>query len=209
MNDLYGYKIYDSIYPQMKIIETNKFILRPITLNDDADLFEFFSQDKVVRYLPIKKHNTIYDTRKFIKSFFIKNYSSGKIGNNAIFYKRDNKVIGNTGLNNVNLNSTEAEIGICLNPKYWGHDFATELTICTLIYGFELSSLNKLVALTYENNKYTPKSLKNLGFKYIKTYKSRKNNNICHRFELTRNEYYKLKENHLPNLVKNFNNHKH
>ena len=32
MDYLFGYKISDSKYPQMKIIETPKFILRPATL---------------------------------------------------------------------------------------------------------------------------------------------------------------------------------
>ena len=37
------------------------------------------------------------------------------------------KVIGNIGLNNVYKSDTEGEIGICINPIYWGHDIATEL----------------------------------------------------------------------------------
>ena len=46
MDYLFGYKISDSKYPQMKIIETPKFILRPATLKDANDFFEYFSQEK-------------------------------------------------------------------------------------------------------------------------------------------------------------------
>ncbi|MGL4912370.1 MAG: GNAT family N-acetyltransferase [Romboutsia sp.] len=195
MDNLYGYKITDSIYPQMKIIETDKFILRPVTLNDVNDLYEYYSIEKVLKYLPFKKHYTIFDTKNFIKSFFINNYKRGLVGHCAIFYKPDNKVIGNIGLNNISINAIEAEIGICINPKYWGHDFATELTINSLIYGFELLNLEKLVAITYENNIHTRKSLESLGFSYIKTYPLKLiyyTGNVyvsCHRFELLRSDY--------------------
>ena len=205
MDNIFGYKISDSKYPQMKIIETPKFILRPVLVSDAEDLFEYLSQEKVVRYLPFSAHKNIYQTKNFIKSFFIDNYKKGKVGNYAIYYKRDNKVIGNIGLNNVNTNSSEAEIGICINPKYWGHDFATELTVTSLITGFEFLQLNKLIAITYTKNKYTPKSLENLGFKYVKTYKPSFSADVSHRFELTRSKYLELKSEYLPNLIKEFN----
>ena len=204
MEYLFGYKISDSKYPQMKIIETPKFILRPATLKDAHDFFEYFSQEKVLRYLPFNTHKTILQTKIFIVSFFINNYKKGNVGNYAIHYKRDNKVIGNIGLNNINPNSKSAEIGICINPKYWGHNFATELTVITLITGFELLNLDKLIALTYTKNKYTPKSLENLGFKYINTFKTKTYGNTCHRFELSRDDYLILKKYYLPNLIESF-----
>lgn len=205
MDNIFGYKICDSKYTQMKIIETPKFILRPVLISDAEDLFEYLSQEKVVRYLPFSAHKNIYQTKKFIKSFFIDNYKKGKVGNYAIYYKPDNKVIGNIGLNNVSTNSSEAEIGICINPKYWGHDFATELTVTSLITGFEFLQLNKLIAITYTKNKYTPKSLENLGFRYVKTYKPNFSTEVSHRFELTRSTYLELKSEYLPNLIKEFN----
>ena len=168
------------------------------------DFFEYFSQEKVLRYLSFSTHKNILQTKIFIKSFFINNYKKGNIGNYAIYYKHDNKVIGNIGLNNIDPNSKSSEIGICINPKYWGHNFATELTVITLITGFELLNLDKLIALTYAKNKYTPKSLENLGFKYINTFKIKPSGDTCHRFELTKDEYLKLKEYYLPDLIESF-----
>ena len=111
-------------------------------------------------------------------------------------------MIGNIGINNIRPRAKEGEIAICINPEYWGNDYSTELTITTLFTGFELLNLDKLIALTYSENKYTPKSLNNLGFKYVKTYKPRTNLKLSHRFELTKADYLKLKKEQLPNLVK-------
>lgn len=204
MDNIFGYKISNSQYPQMKIIETPRFILRPATLQDVPDIYEYLSQEKVVQYLPFKAHKTINDTKRFVQLFFINNYKQGKVGNYVIYHKSDKKVIGNIGINNIRTISKEGEIGICINPKYWGNNYATELTVTTLITGFELLNLDKLVAITYSDNKYTPKSLSNLGFEYSKTYNPRKNLQVSHRFELTKNDYLKLKKEYLPDLVNSF-----
>ncbi len=204
MDNIFGYKISNSQYHQMKIIETPRFILRPATLQDVPDIYEYLSQEKVVKYLPFKAHKTINDTKRFVQLFFINNYKQGKVGNYVIYHKSDKKVIGNIGINNIRTISKEGEIGICINPKYWGNNYATELTVTTLITGFELINLDKLVAITYSDNKYTPKSLSNLGFEYSKTYKPRKNLQVSHRFELTKNDYLKLKKEYLPDLVNSF-----
>ena len=66
MDNIFGYKISDSEYSQMKIIETPKFILRPVIFNDAKDLFEYLSQEKVVRYLPFKAHKNICSFYCFI-----------------------------------------------------------------------------------------------------------------------------------------------
>ena len=160
----------DDTYPQMPIIETKNYLLRPARLNDAEDMFEYYKQSKVVEYLPMSSHKTVSDTRRFIKSFFIDNYNQGKIGHFAVVDKSNNKVIGNIGLNNVYKSDTEGEIGICINPIYWGHDIATELGKEVIKFAFTSTNIKRIVANTYENNKRTRKSLKHLNLKYYKTY---------------------------------------
>ncbi|MGL5749064.1 MAG: GNAT family N-acetyltransferase [Paraclostridium sp.] len=163
-------KVNNSQYTQMKTIESEKFTLRPATLDDASDLFEYYSQEKALKYLPIQPHQNIKETEKFIQEFFIDNYLKGLVGHWVIFFKEDNKVIGHLGLNNIDKNSIEAEIGIAINPNYWGRDFATELTIFTIKYGFEYLNIEKLVAMTSKSNKHTRKSLESLGFEYVGRY---------------------------------------
>ncbi|MCC0632928.1 GNAT family N-acetyltransferase [Clostridioides sp. ZZV15-6388] len=160
----------DSEYPQMKTLETRNCILRPASLNDTEDFFDCYKNKVVVKHLPFSEHKSLEDTRKFIKSFFLNPYKKGKIGHFAIVYKRDNKVIGNMGFNNINPKALEAEIGICINPNYWGHDFATEITKRVIQYGFRELNLNKIIAITYEENTNSTKSLDLLGFKCVGKY---------------------------------------
>ncbi|MGL5754488.1 MAG: GNAT family N-acetyltransferase [Paraclostridium sp.] len=185
----------DSIYPQMKIIETNRYILRPICLEDALSMFEYYSQEKVVKYLPIKAHKSIAETKRFIKTYFIDSYRKGYVNHWAIIDKSNKKLIGNIGLNNVLPKAKEAEIGICINPLYWGNDIATELTKNSLKYGFKYLNLEKLIAQTYEDNPSTRKSLESLGFKYINTSNKRIIQQSgykyvrCDNYELTKRDY--------------------
>lgn len=156
-------------YSQMKPLESKNCFLRPVRLSDAKDLYECYSKDIVVKYLPIKKHSNIKDTERFIKKFFINNYNQGRVGHYAIVSKRDNKVIGNQGFNNIKPGDEEAEIGICINPNYWGDDYATEITEAMINYGFTHLNLKRIIAETYKENSNSTKSLKNLGFIYLET----------------------------------------
>ena len=188
----------DDTYPQMPIIETKNYVLRPARLNDAEDMFEYDKQSKVVEYLPMSSHKTVSDTRRFIKSFFIDNYKQGKIGHFAVVDKSNNKVIGNIGLNNVYKSDTEGEIGICINPIYWGHDIATELGKEVIKFAFTSTNIKRIVANTYENNKRTRKSLKHLNLKYYKKKKKKivKGMKItyvkCDSYRILKSEYIKI-----------------
>ena len=80
MDKIFDYKVSDSIYPQMKIIETPRFIFRPFDISDAYDVYEYLSQEIVVKFLPFKAHRSINDTKKFIQTYFINNYKRGKRG---------------------------------------------------------------------------------------------------------------------------------
>lgn len=188
-------KMQDSNYPQMKILETESCILRPVTINDVKDLFEYYKQDIVVKFLPFNKHNTIEDTKKFINLFFLTNYRQGKIGHFAIVFKGDKKVIGNVGFNNISTNATEGEIGICINPLYWGHNLSTELAVEMLRFGFNDLSLNRIIAVIFDQNTHSKKPLEILGFNYVgKFYKKIHSTRppkqiICHKYEMIKRNY--------------------
>lgn len=184
-----------SNYPQMKILETKNCILRPVTLKDANDLFEYYKQDIVVKFLPFNKHNTVDDTKRFINLFFLSNYKQGKIGHFAIVYKKDKKVIGNVGFNNISKNANEGEIGICINPRYWGHNLSTELAAEMLRFGFMDLNLDKIIAITFDQNNHSQKPLEILGFNYLGKFYKKINSTrpskqiICHKYAMFRSHY--------------------
>lgn len=188
---------------EMKILETKNCILRPILLEDAPYLFEYYKYDEVVKYLPFKKHKTISDTENFIKLFFLKNYAKGKISHYAIVFKKENKIIGNIGFNNISSSSKEGEIGICINPLYWGYNLSSELAKEMLRYGFYDLNLKKVIAVTFEDNKYSQRPLQELGFQYVKSFnKKLRTKKIssyvkCDEYEIYKKDYIRSTKNNL------------
>ena len=171
----------------MKILETKNCILRPITINDYKDLYEYYKIPEVVKFLPIKKHNSYLDTKKFIKSFFINNYKKGKIGHYEVVLKQNNKVIGYVGFNNISKNDKNGEIGICINPKYWGNNLSVELVEALIKYGFEDLKLEHIYAVTYEDNIYSQRVLDNLNFVHQEDFNNKTTK--CSKYILYKNDY--------------------
>lgn len=201
----------DVTYPQMPIIETEKYILRPASLDDAEDMFEYYKNPEVVKYLPMNPHKSIANTKKFIKSFFIDNYNKNKIGHFVVVDKSNNKVIGNIGLNNIDKDDIEAEIGICINPIYWGHNIGTELARELLKFAFTNTNVKRIIANTYEDNKKSRKALENLNIKYYKSYDKKivKGMKItyvkCDSYKILKSEYlrYVQEEENKINFKKN------
>lgn len=182
------------IYPQMEILETQNCILRPIKIQDYKDIYEYYKIPEVVKFLPIKYHKNYSDTKRFINSFFVKNYKKGKIGHYAVVYKKNNRVIGNVGFNNISKDSTNGEIGICLNPSYWGHNLSIELATSLIDYGFYTLNLEYIYAITFEDNIYSQRILNKLKFTHYEDFQKKfinvKNKIVkCSKFVIYRKDY--------------------
>lgn len=101
--------MHDSNKFKIKILETKRCILRPITLEDAPSLFDYYKQDILVKQLPFKPHETLSETERFIRIIFFENYDLGKIGHYAIVLKKENKVVGNVRFNNISKKSKEGK----------------------------------------------------------------------------------------------------
>lgn len=183
----------------MKSIQIYNFTLRQIIVEDYNDMFEYYSQDKVVKYLPIKKHRSPNDTKRFINTYFINKYKKGYMSHYAIVDNDTNRVIGNVGFNEITPLSTSGELGICINPKYWGDDLSTKLVTYFLDMGFNELKLETITAVIFTGNKYSKSPLDKLDFKhlrtYTKTFHSLNNKEIiCQEYILCREDYLSRKQ---------------
>lgn len=182
-------------YSHMPKLETKRCILRMMTVDDAKDLFEFYSNEDHLKFLPFKKHTSVLDTKKFIKLFFLDNYHQGNISHYAIVLKSNNKVIGNIGFNNIKPTDTEGEIGVCLNPMYCGNGLIHEILIEILRYGFSDLKLNRIYAIAFDGNNSSINILKHYNFNFVgevvqrKRIKGKIKNTLCHVYDMYSNEY--------------------
>lgn len=148
------------IYP---ILETERLLLRQLTINDSQDLFEYFSQDKVMEYYDLETFTTIEDAETVIQHFN-KEFEEGKGFRWAIELKSEKKVIGTCGYHNWFHEHFKAEIGYELNPKFWRKSYMKEVILPILTFGFEIMRLHRVEAFIDPANISSEKLLLSCGF---------------------------------------------
>ena len=110
---------------RMPIVETERLILRPIQLDDDKDMFEYCSDDDVIKYLWFEKHDSIEFSRYVIEKLFLNRVDVGIPEAYAIVLKSSNKMIGTIDVNQVHFNEVGV-IGYVIHKDYWGKGIVSE-----------------------------------------------------------------------------------
>lgn len=149
----------------METIFTDRLILRPWSLDDSSDLYEYAQSELVGPNAGWKPHKSEEESKEIINMFITNNDSY------AIVLKEENKVIGGIGLHNrkpdVSLEDLEQrEIGYVLNPKYWGNAYVPEAVRALLKYGFEKMNLDLIWCGHYDFNNKSKRVNEKCGFKY-------------------------------------------
>lgn len=147
------------VFAEHQNIETERLLLRPITLADAEDMFEYAQDEETTRYVFIK-HQTLLDTKQVIANYFM----ASPLGKYGIEWKEHGKLIGAIDLRIVEGDDT-AEIGYVLNPKYWGNGIMPEAGEALLRLGFEEMDLVRIFAYHNADNPKSGRVMEKLGMK--------------------------------------------
>ncbi len=121
----------------MPVVETERLILRPIQLDDDKDMYEYCSDDEVVKYLWFEKHDSVEFSRYIIEKLYMNRNNVGIPEPYAIVLKSTNKMIGTIDVNQVYFNEVGV-IGYVINKDYWGKGYVTEAleTLISILFNY-------------------------------------------------------------------------
>ncbi len=155
----------EDIFSSLASIETERLLLRKVTLNDTADLFEYASDPQVATYVLWDQHRTQEDSRRYL-AYMIEKYTRSDVGEWGIVHKKDGKFIGTCGYMWWNTLHCRAEIGYALSRKYWNRGLMTEAVRRVLKFGFEKMELNRVEARCMPGNGASEKVMKKVGMKY-------------------------------------------
>jgi [ribosomal protein S5]-alanine N-acetyltransferase len=144
-------------------LETERLVLRELTLLDAETMFRYFSKESVIRYFGMDSFENIEQAKATIQTF--KNrYEEGSVFRWGIEKKGTDQLIGTCGFHLINNHHKRAEIGYELDDIYWGQGYASEALQAILSYGFETLQLIRIAAVVYVENKASQKLLKKAGF---------------------------------------------
>ncbi|WP_203558197.1 GNAT family N-acetyltransferase [Bacteroides sp. 214] len=147
----------------MKMIETERLILRPIVANDAEAIFEYSQSKNVGINAGWKPHESIEETREIMKCAFLdQEYVFG------IELKETGKLFGTVGIipDPKRQNNKTRMIGYAIGEEYWGNGFTTEAVRALLRFGFEELKLDLISAYCYPYNEGSKSVLIKCGFTY-------------------------------------------
>jgi ribosomal-protein-alanine N-acetyltransferase len=147
-------------------METERLWLRPLTLADVDDMFEYASDEKCVKYV-FPKHITKEDTRESIAAYFM----AAPLGKYALELKSSGKMIGTIDLRIIE-EKNSGEIGYTLNRNYWNQGYMSEAALALVALGFEQLQLIKIFAMHDIDNLASGRLMEKIGMEYEGTVKN-------------------------------------
>lgn len=165
MVETYGINLFKT--SQYPIVETERLLLRPVTLDDAEAMIDYDSDKDNTRYTFLTNQN-VEETKNNIAQFYLAN----PLGRWGIELKSNGHFIGTIDLHKIDPVLKKAAIGYIINKKYWNKGLTTEANRAVIELAFEKLGMNKLVALHDKANPASGKVMEKSGmlFSYVEPY---------------------------------------
>ncbi len=149
----------------MKILETERIVLREVTKDDAEFILDLLNQSSFIRYIGDRNVRTIDEARDYIKSRFTESYQKFGFGMWAVELKETNQPVGICGFVKRD-GLPDADIGFAFLPQYERKGYAFESAAAALRYGETVLNLNPVLAITSKDNASSGRLLGKLDFKF-------------------------------------------
>jgi ribosomal-protein-alanine N-acetyltransferase len=156
-------------------IDSERLILRRITEDDLEFIARIHADPAVALHLGPGRPRSFEESRTWIRST-LATYENFELGQLAVLRKSDGMLIGRCGLSDVAVESRagvgavprawygrsqapddvelvfERELGYTLDPRYWGHGYASEAARCVFDYACYVMRLPRVISLIHPDN---------------------------------------------------------
>ena len=146
---------------QYPIVETERLLLRHVTLDDAEAMFEYASDRENTRYT-FPTNQSLEETKNNIAQFYLAN----PLGRWGIELKSNGQFIGTIDLHKIDTVLKKAAIGYIINKKYWKQGLTTEATRAVIELAFEKIGMNKLIAVHDKANPASGRVMEKSGMRY-------------------------------------------
>ena len=145
-------------------LETKRIIIRPITLADKNEIFEYRSDTETNKYqgwIP----KTIHDVEIFIGKISTKFNEPDTWFQLVIIEKKTQKIIGDLGIHFFDSDNKQVEIGCTLNNDFQNKGYATESTKIVIDYLFKRLNKHRIITSIDPNNINSIRLVERIGFR--------------------------------------------
>lgn len=151
--------------PKM-ILETERLILRHLSLEDLDALFALYSDQEIRQFFP-EGVLSYSDTKAELEWHMNGHPSFPELGLWATVLKETNEFIGRCGLLPWKIEERqEVEVAYLLGKKFWGQGLATEAALGIVQYAFGYLKLSRLICLIDPENLASIKVAQRIGMHF-------------------------------------------
>lgn len=146
-------------------LESERLILRKLSLKDADDMFEYTKDSEVTKFLSWDAHTSINQTTDFIKNT-IKEYDGIRSYPYAIEIKGERKFIGIVRAYDIDSHNKRCEISYILNPAFQGNGYMVEAINLFANHCFNQIGFLRIQAKCMIANNNSEKLMQRLGMEY-------------------------------------------
>lgn len=146
------------------MIETERIILRPISIKDNEHVFNYRSDSETNKYQGFVPKE-LSEVDKFIAKNPTEFNQPESWFQLVIIEKKSNTIIGDIGVHFIGNDGFQCELGCTLSKKQHGKGFATEAMKATINYLFKELNKHRIIASIDPRNSSSMRLLKNLNFR--------------------------------------------
>ena len=149
-----------------KDLETDRLILRRITVNDAEQMYNNWASNPIVaKYTTWQAHKDVDETKKLLE-IWESEYENKECYRWCIVLKDENKPIGTIDVCKSNERLEFAEIGYCIAQDCWGKGIVTEAGKKVIEFLFNEVGYNRIQAKYMPVNIASGKVMQKLGMQY-------------------------------------------
>jgi RimJ/RimL family protein N-acetyltransferase len=149
----------------VKILETERTILREVTRDDAEFILDLLNQPSFIRFIGDRNVRTVAGAVEYIESRFADSYRQFGFGMYAVESKETGTPIGICGF--VKRDSLpDADIGFAFLLQYCSQGYAFESANAVMNYGREVLGLERVLAITSKDNESSGRLLAKINFKF-------------------------------------------
>lgn len=149
----------------MKILDTDRLILRQLNVDDAEFIFELVNDSSFIRFIGDKGVRTLDDARNYILNGPVASYEKFGFGLFATELKDGNVPIGICGILKRDT-LPHADIGFAFLPRYWKQGYAFESAAAVMKYAREALGMDQVLAITTPDNEASAKLLEKIGLRF-------------------------------------------
>lgn len=147
------------------VYETERLILRPMTVDDRDFIFDLYNRPSFIRYIGDRNIKTVADAENYIKNRFMPQFEKRGFGNYLMVTKDKGEKIGGVGIFERE-GLDVVDIGFSLLEEFEGKGYAYEAAQKVKSIGMDDFGLKKISAITSKDNFSSQKLIQKLGLEF-------------------------------------------